>query len=74
MCQLGETWVQAGVLSLDYTFGEYVQVFRKTSQFTTYIYNNVNNPSILDGVESFSPLSLTYILLLSLPAILQAFY
>ncbi|XP_073670220.1 uncharacterized protein [Paramisgurnus dabryanus] len=75
MCKLGEMWVQAGVLSLDYILGENVQVFRKTSQFTPFMYENVNNiPSVLDGVESFSPLSLTFVLLLSLPAILQALY
>ncbi|KAA0705511.1 Polyserase-2 [Triplophysa tibetana] len=83
LCQMGSMWVQAGILSMDSsTFPDMypehaprMQVFRKTSQYTNFIYDTVNNdPSIMDGVESFSPLSLTCILLLSLPAIIQAFY
>ncbi|KAI7803020.1 serine protease hepsin-like [Triplophysa rosa] len=83
LCQLGDMWVQAGILSVDYStypdmypgYGPRMQVFRKTSQFTNFIYATAyNDPSIMDGVESFSPLSLTCILLLSLPALIQTFY
>ncbi|KAL0197309.1 hypothetical protein M9458_005849, partial [Cirrhinus mrigala] len=50
-------------------------VFIQTSPFTYFVTNTIQSvPSILDGAESFSPLSLTYILLLSLPALLHAFY
>ncbi|XP_073691297.1 serine protease 46-like [Garra rufa] len=79
LCRVDDMWVQTGILSIppgsqiNPSFNS--TVFIQTSPFTYFLTNTIQSvPSILDGAESFSPLSLTYILLLSLPAILQAFY
>ncbi|XP_048053049.1 polyserase-2 [Megalobrama amblycephala] len=79
LCSVGDMWIQTGILSISPGFGILPQsnstVFIRTSPFTYFLTNNINSyPSILDGVESFSPLSLTCVLLLSLPAVLQAIY
>ncbi|XP_016383178.1 polyserase-2 [Sinocyclocheilus rhinocerous] len=83
LCKMGEMWVQTGILSIPpgSEISPYsnstssTTVFIQTSPFSFFLTNTIYNvPSILDGAESFSPLSLTYILLLSLPALLQAFY
>ncbi|KAK2916545.1 hypothetical protein Q8A67_000919 [Cirrhinus molitorella] len=79
LCRMDGMWVQTGILSIPpgSQINPYSNstVFIKTSPFTYFLTNTIQSvPSILDGAESFSPLSLTYILLLSLPAILQAFY
>ncbi|XP_016324127.1 serine protease 46-like [Sinocyclocheilus anshuiensis] len=83
LCKMGDMWVQTGILSIPpgSEISPYsnstssTTVFIQTSPFSFFLTNTIYNiPSILDGAESFSPLSLTYILLLSLPALLQAFY
>uniref|UniRef100_A0A672RP73 Zgc:165423 n=1 Tax=Sinocyclocheilus grahami TaxID=75366 RepID=A0A672RP73_SINGR len=83
LCKIGNTWVQTGILSIppDSEISPYsnstssTTVFIQTSPFSFFLTNTIYNvPSILDGAELFSPLSLTYILLLSLPALLQAIY
>ncbi|XP_043089539.1 prostasin [Puntigrus tetrazona] len=79
LCKANNMWVQTGILSIPP--GSQVNpfsnttVFIQTNPFSYFMTNTINNiPSILDGAESFSPFSLIYILLLSLPAVLQAFY
>ncbi|RXN03469.1 transmembrane protease serine 9-like protein [Labeo rohita] len=79
VCRMGDMWVQTGILSIppgsENNTHSNDTVFIQTSPFTYFVTNTIESvPSIVDGAESFSPLSLTYILLLSLPAILQAFY
>ncbi|XP_026106167.1 prostasin-like [Carassius auratus] len=79
LCRTNDMWVQAGILSIppgseNNPFSNST-VFIQTSPFSYFLTNTLYNvPSILDGAESFSPLSLTYILLLSLPAVIQAFF
>uniref|UniRef100_A0A8C1ZJ04 Zgc:165423 n=1 Tax=Cyprinus carpio TaxID=7962 RepID=A0A8C1ZJ04_CYPCA len=79
LCKVNDMWVQTGILSIppgsEISPFSNSTVFIQTSPFTYFLTNTIYNvPSILDGAESFSPLSLTYILLLSLPAVLQAFF
>ncbi|ROJ58314.1 Polyserase-2 [Anabarilius grahami] len=80
LCRMGGMWIQTGILSIPPGGDIYPQnsnsaVFIRTSPFTYFLTNTIYDyPSILDGVESFSPLSLTCVLLLSLPAVLQAIY
>ncbi|RXN16152.1 transmembrane protease serine 9-like protein [Labeo rohita] len=79
VCTMGGMQIQTGILSIppgsENNPYSNSTVFIQTSPFTYFVTNTIQSvPSIVDGAESFSPLSLTYILLLSLPAILQAFY
>ncbi|XP_056117573.1 prostasin [Rhinichthys klamathensis goyatoka] len=80
LCRMNDMWIQAGLLSITPGSGMNSQfsnstVFIRTSPFADFLINTIREyPSILDGVESFSPLSLTCILLLSFPAVLQAIY
>ncbi|KAI2666136.1 Polyserase-2 [Labeo rohita] len=79
VCRMGDMWVQTGILSIppgseNNTYSNST-VFIQTSPFIYFVMNTIDTvPTLLAGTESFSPLSLTYILLLSLPAILQACY
>uniref|UniRef100_A0A9J8AQ02 Zgc:165423 n=1 Tax=Cyprinus carpio carpio TaxID=630221 RepID=A0A9J8AQ02_CYPCA len=83
LCRRDGMWVQTGILSIPpgseispYSTAQINStVFIKTSPFSFFLTNTIyySFPSIVDGAESFSPFSLTYILLLSLPALLQAF-
>ncbi|KAK2916546.1 hypothetical protein Q8A67_000920 [Cirrhinus molitorella] len=79
LCRMDGMWVQTGILSIPpgSQINPYSNstVFIKISPFTYFLTNTIQDiPTIFAGAESFSPLSLTYILLLSLPTILQAFY
>ncbi|XP_026068791.1 prostasin-like [Carassius auratus] len=83
LCRWDGMWVQTGILSIspdsqtspNSTAQINSTVFIQISPFSFFLTNTLYNvPSILGGAESFSPLSLNYILLLSLPALLQAFY
>ncbi|XP_051994636.1 polyserase-2-like [Xyrauchen texanus] len=90
LCKMSGTWFQIGSLALDrsnYFFNDMIinpdsntmagfpKVFIRTTPLSSFLSNTLYNvPSIFDGAESFSPLSLTCILLLSLQALLQAFY
>ncbi|XP_051987444.1 polyserase-2-like [Xyrauchen texanus] len=81
LCRMGDTWFQTGFLALGHSNVFNINpasnghtAFIRTSPISSFLTNTLYNvPSIFDGAESFSPLSLTCILLLSLPALLQAF-
>ncbi|XP_077069358.1 prostasin [Siphateles boraxobius] len=76
LCTMNDMWIQTGILSIP-PAGESSNstVFIRTSPFASFLTNTIREyPSILDGAESFSSLSLTCILLLSVPAVLQAIY
>ncbi|XDV12783.1 hypothetical protein PO909_001365 [Leuciscus waleckii] len=80
LCRMNGMWIQTGLLSVPPGSGINPQssnstVFIRTSPFSSFLTNTIREyPSIVGGVESFSPLSLTCILLLSFPAVLQAIY
>ncbi|XP_067275421.1 prostasin [Pseudorasbora parva] len=80
LCRMNDMLVQIGILSIAPDSHTNPQsssstVFIKTSPFNSFLYDVLSDhQSILDGAESFSPLSLTCILLLSFPAVLLALY
>nr|XP_005164170.1 uncharacterized protein LOC100101646 isoform X1 [Danio rerio] len=80
LCNNGYMWIQAGILSVPPGIEMNPQnsnntAFMSTVPFTTFIINTLNDvPVIFGGAESFSPLSLTCTILLSLPAVLQAMF
>ncbi|KAK7168007.1 hypothetical protein R3I94_002152 [Phoxinus phoxinus] len=79
LCRMYGMWIQTGLLSIGRSGinpqSSNSTVFIRTSPFSNFLTNTIREyPSILDGAESFSPLSLTCILLLSFPAVLQAIY
>ncbi|XP_056309984.1 tryptase gamma [Danio aesculapii] len=80
LCSNGFMWIQAGILSVPPGTEMNPQnsnntAFMSTVPFTNFFINTLNDvPVIFGGAESFSPLSLTCTILLSLPAVLQALF